>query len=107
MGINVSRAHSQAQKISQYAASLNELRNTLLHYKGSLNGNWHAEEVNLINQNIDSIGRELSQLQATLQSLSPDIISAANEIKREEDAREAAARAAAARQAALKKARLR
>ena len=56
----------------------------------------------LINRAIDGINNDISSLSTTLDSLGQDIITTANDIKREEEARAAAA--AAARAAATAKA---
>lgn len=100
MKINVAQAFSQANRISEYAQELNAVKSGLQDFKGNLNSGWKADEVVYINQAIDSITREVSELQAMLFTIGPDIVSAANEIKNEEEAREAAEKAAAAKAAA-------
>lgn len=106
MKINVSQAYSQANRISEYASSLNDIKSRLLDFKGNINSGWQAEEMVYINKAIDSISREISELQALLLTIGPDIVEAANEIKREEEAREAAERAAAEKATAEREAKL-
>lgn len=96
MGINVSHATSQANRIRDYASKLRDIRNSMNIYKGNLNGDWQAEEMHYVNRIIDKINNEISRLSSDLDSLGRDIITTAHEIRREEEAREAAARAAAA-----------
>jgi uncharacterized protein YukE len=104
--INVGQAYSQANRISDYAQDLNDIKSRLQDFKGNLNSGWQAQEMVYINNAINSISREISELQTLLFSIGPDIVAAANEIKREEEAREAAERAAAERAAAEREARL-
>jgi uncharacterized protein YukE len=99
MGINVSLANSQANKISEYESTLREIKGSLNNFKVYLNSAWQAQEMIYINNAIDSINREITSLSSSLDSLSSDIIRTANEIRREEEAREAARAAAAARAA--------
>jgi uncharacterized protein YukE len=106
MKINVGLAYSQANRISDYAQELNEIKSRLQDFKGNLNSGWQAQEMMYINNAINSISREISELQTLLFSIGPDIVAAANEIKREEEAREAAERAAAERAAKEREARL-
>ncbi|NKE04637.1 hypothetical protein [Mesobacillus selenatarsenatis] len=106
MKINVGQAYSQANRISGYAQELNEIKSRLQDFKGNLNNGWQAQEMTYINNAINSISREISELQTLLFSIGPDIVAAANEIKREEEAREAAERAAAERAAKEREARL-
>ncbi|WNF22778.1 WXG100 family type VII secretion target [Mesobacillus jeotgali] len=106
MKINVGQAYSQANRIRDYAQELNEIKSRLQDFKGNLNSGWQAQEMTYINNAINSISREISELQTLLFSIGPDIVAAANEIKREEEAREAAERAAAERAAKEREARL-
>ncbi|WP_226086176.1 hypothetical protein [Mesobacillus sp. S13] len=106
MKINVGQAYSQANRISGYAQELNEIKSRLQDFKGNLNSGWQAQEMTYINNAINNISREISELQTLLFSIGPDIVAAANEIKREEEAREAAERAAAERAAKAREARL-
>jgi uncharacterized phage infection (PIP) family protein YhgE len=104
--IDVAQAYAQANKISNYASSLNEIKSRMLDFKGNLNSGWQAEEIAYINKAIDSISREISELQTLLLTISPDIVAVANEIRREEETREAADRAAAEKAAAERVAQL-
>ncbi len=106
MKINVSQAYAQASRINEYAQELNEVKSRLQDFKGNLNSGWQAQEMVYINNAISSISREISELQTLLFSIGPDIVAAANEIRREEEAREAAEKAAAERAAAEREARL-
>jgi uncharacterized protein YukE len=106
MKINVGQAYAQANRISGYAQELNEIKSRLQDFKGNLNSGWQAQEMVYINNAISSISREISELQTLLFSIGPDIVAAANEIRREEEAREAAEKAAAERAAAEREARL-
>ncbi|WP_210364448.1 hypothetical protein [Bacillus sp. REN3] len=106
MKVDVGAAISQANRLSQYASSLDSIKGRMLDFKGDLNHGWKAKEITLINNAIDNINREISQLHALLLRISPDIIEAAYEIRKEEEAREAAERAAAEKAAAEREARL-
>lgn len=106
MKINVGQAYAQANRINEYAQELNEIKSRLQDFKGNLNSGWQAQEMVYINNAINSISREISELQTLLFSIGPDIVAVANEIRREEEAREAAERAAAERAAAERAARL-
>ncbi|RSD27100.1 WXG100 family type VII secretion target [Mesobacillus subterraneus] len=106
MKVNVGQAYSQAGRISGYAQDLNDIKSRLQDFKGNLNSGWQATEVAYINNAINSISREVSELQTLLFHLSSDITSAAEQIRREEEAREAAERAAAEKAAAEREAKL-
>jgi uncharacterized protein YukE len=97
MGIDVSRATSQAHKINEYAAQLRDTQNALNNYKANLNSAWQAEEMIYVNRAIDNINSEINNLSSTLDSLGNDIVTTANEIRREEEERERAAAAANAK----------
>ncbi len=101
--MNFYQAISQGNKLKDdYSLCLRDIRNKLNSYKANLNNSWQAEEMVLINRAIDGINNDISSLSTTLDSLGQDIITTANDIKREEEARAAAA--AAARAAATAKA---
>lgn len=100
MKINVAQAYAQASRISDYAQDLNDLKSRLQDFKVNLNSGWKADEMVYINNAIDSISREISELQAALFTIGPDIVSVAKEISTEEEAREAAEKAAAVKVAA-------
>jgi hypothetical protein len=105
LGINVSAATIQANKMSSYGSTLRDVRNNLNNFKANLNNGWQAEEMIFINKTIDSIISDINRLSQDMDSLGNDIIFTANEIRREEIARaEAAAREAAAREAAARSA---
>ncbi|MBT2678664.1 hypothetical protein J7E38_06585 [Bacillus sp. ISL-35] len=106
MKINVGQAYAQANRISDYAQELNEIKSRLQDFKGNINSGWQAQEMVYINNAINSISREISELQTLLFSIGPDIVAAANEIRREEEAREAAEKATAERAAAEREAKL-
>ncbi|CAM4339047.1 WXG100 family type VII secretion target [Paenibacillus tarimensis] len=95
MGINVGLASSQAGQLRQQASELSASLNNLAQFKAQLGQGWKAEEVAYINQAIDSIHKEITQLAAALNSLGGDIVQTAQEIREEELRREAEARAAA------------
>ncbi|WP_223592659.1 WXG100 family type VII secretion target [Neobacillus bataviensis] len=95
MKINVGAASSQASRIREYSSELREVRNKLTALQGSLSSGWQAEEIRYINQSIEKINREIVSASSVLNSIAPDIVSAAYEIKREEDAKEAAEKAKA------------
>jgi len=95
MGIDISRARYQANRISNCANVLRDTRRSLESFRESLNPAWQAEEMIYVNRAIQSITNEMSSLASTLSSLESEIISIAYQIKSEEEAREAAARAAA------------
>lgn len=106
MKINVGQAYSQANRISDYAQDLNDIKSRLQDFKGNLNSGWKAEEMSYVNNAIDSISRGISELQTLLFTIGPDIVSVANEIRREEEARETAERAAAEKAAAERAAKM-
>jgi len=97
VGINVHMASAQANKLEGYASQLHEIKAKLLSVKANLNHGWQAQEMIFINQSIEKIENEISKAMSMLNSVAPDIVSVAYQIKREEEAREAAAKAAALR----------
>ncbi|MBI0578058.1 hypothetical protein IEC97_11875 [Neobacillus cucumis] len=107
MGINVHAAHSQANKISHYASTLRDVQQHLVRARGNLNHGWQAQEMLYVNQAIEQMSREMAALASKLEGISSDISSAADGIKREEEAKEKAeaeAKAKAEAEAKAKKA---
>lgn len=100
MGINVSLAKSQANKISNYESVLKSIKSNLNGLKCNLNNEWQAQEMVYINNAIDNINSDISRSASALDSLSHDISNTAYEIKEEEEEREALE---AARLAQIKK----
>lgn len=94
MSINVNLAASQANQINEYSSKLLEVKSTLSRIKGNLNNGWNAQEMIYINQTIDSINREVAALSSKLSSIGSDVLSAAQQIQRQEEA-EARAKAEA------------
>lgn len=104
MGINVERAISQANTISQFASELNNIRNLLTQNHTLLNQAWSSPEIAEVNRFLSSLFTKLTINGAELNGISSDISYTAHEIRREEEAArlaaERAAREAAAREAA-------
>ena len=94
MSINVNLAASQANKINDYSSKLLEVKESLNRVKGNLNNGWNAQEMIYINQTIDNINREIAALSSKLNSIGSDVLSAAQQIQRQEEA-EARAKAEA------------
>lgn len=95
MGISVFWARSQANDISGNASELRTIKSKLENIKGDINNGWTAEEIAYVNSAIDAIGQKLTNLATKLDGISSDIVAAAEQIKREEDAARAAAEARA------------
>ncbi len=100
MGINVSRATSQASSISSFASDLQTIRNQLTQNLMTLNQAWVSPEMVQVNQCLSKLFTKLTITAAEMQSLASDITSTAYEIQREEEeaARRAAERAARERE---------
>lgn len=94
MSINVNLAASQANKINDYSSILLGVKESLNRVKGNLNNGWNAQEMIYINQTIDNINREIAALSTNLDSIGSDVLSAAQQIQRQEEA-EARAKAEA------------
>jgi uncharacterized protein YukE len=106
VSINVNLAASQANRINDYSSKLIEVKNNFNRVKGDLNNGWNAKEMIYINQSIDSINQEIAALSSKLSSIGSDVLSAAQQIQRQEEA-EAKAKAEAeakAKAEAVKKA---
>lgn len=102
MGINVQAAHSQANKINHYASTLRDVQQHLTQTRGSLNNGWQAQEMLYVNQAIEEMCRDMTALASKLEGISSDISSAADGIRREEEAKEKAAAEAKAKAEAKK-----
>ncbi|UFT99213.1 hypothetical protein KO561_18870 [Radiobacillus kanasensis] len=88
MGISVSRARYQANRIENVADSLRSLRRKLQGAEGNIHSGWKATEVNYINRTLNRLESKCSEVASKLNSLESDIVSTAYEIKREEEERE-------------------
>lgn len=86
MGINLNSAHYHANRIKKAASALKAVRTDLMSSKNSINQSWTAKEMIYINRAFNDLNRELSSLAANLNALSNNIVSAAYQIKREEEA---------------------
>lgn len=75
----------QASRIKDYSARLSELRHTLTGIKANLHEGWKAQEMTYVDGAFQSINKKLAEISSELNSLGADIISVANEIKREEE----------------------
>lgn len=96
MGINIGSAQVQANNLSQYANELMIIKNDLSRYQTIINANWKAEEMIKFNIGMAKVLENICECNRIANSLSSDIISVANEIKREEDAEAARRRSALA-----------
>ncbi|MCD1257381.1 hypothetical protein B5M42_000840 [Paenibacillus athensensis] len=93
MGINVEAARSQANRLSQYASTLNEVYRNLESLRVNLNQAWQADEMTYINAAITQMLNELSVCSSSLSSIGSDVYAVALEIKHEEEVRAAEERA--------------
>jgi uncharacterized protein YukE len=87
VSINVNVAAAQANRINDYSSKLIEVKNNLNRVKGDLNNGWTAKEMIYINQSIDSINQEIAALSSKLSSIGTDVLSAAHQIQRQEEAK--------------------
>lgn len=99
MGISVSLANKQAKSIRSNASELRIIQNNLKKIKADLNKCWIAEEMTYINLALDNAIGKLSSLAAKLDGISSDVISVAEQIKREEEEEERRRKARAQAQA--------
>ena len=96
MRINLNAAHAQAGQVRAQANNLRSARMPLSSYQSSLNQNWRGEEVVLINQAIQDLQTRLTAAASELDSISADIIAAAEAIRRAEELADAQAALAGA-----------
>jgi uncharacterized protein YukE len=85
MGISLSSAYSQAAKAGGAADSAESIAVKLNNLQATLNANWNADEMKIVNQAIDKMERDLRQQARLLQTLESDIQDVAREIQREEE----------------------
>lgn len=105
MGINVSLANSQANKLDNTASKLKSLKSNLAAYKSMLNDRWQAAEVIFINHAIDELNKDIQRIATSIELIGDDIRQTANEILNEEIAKakaEAEAKAKAMAEAEAK-----
>ncbi|WP_186577129.1 hypothetical protein [Aquibacillus kalidii] len=100
MGISISAAINQAEKLENTADGLQKVANSLITIKSDVNIAWKAQEVWRVNSVIESYIADIKRLSTDLQSLKSDIINTAYDIKREEEERERAEAEARAREEA-------
>lgn len=93
--IDVGLAVAQASRLRAYADTLRGIKGELGNIGGSLSHSWQAEEMVFVQNAINKINIEISNVSSELMSLGSSIQAAAYEIRREEEAAEAAARAKA------------
>jgi uncharacterized protein YukE len=92
MKIDVEMANFQARRIKESSSRLTELKSSLNAIKGNLHDGWKATEMTYIDNAFGQLNKKLAEISADLHSIGSDIISAAYEIKLEEDLREEAER---------------
>lgn len=100
MAIDIYAAITQAKRLDHYHSTLQDIKSSLNNFQGTLNNGWQATEMAFINRAFDSIQSKINRLSSDLDSLSGDIVTAAYEIKRqqEEEAAKTAAKANAQQQ---------
>lgn len=108
MGINVSAARQQAQRIGSNANTLKGIKNSFQSINSTLNSHWQGDEITYVNKAFNFIEKELSTIASTLLQLEDDIINAATKIRNQEIAEakekaEAEAKAKAKAEAAKNK----
>lgn len=90
MGINVSLACAQTNKLNDYVTKLRTVKHNMQNYKDELNHYWKAPEMVYINNALDGINLELQRLASSLESIGDDIEKSAYEIRNEEIEKERA-----------------
>lgn len=90
MGIDVGNANIRANELRNYASQLRTVQNYLEQYRDMFESSWQAVEVTYYNNAIESVKMRLIQAIAELESIGDDIVSAADQIRVEEEAAERA-----------------
>ncbi len=102
MGISVYQAQSQQSRLNGMATDIRNVGSGLSLLEHQLNQYYRSSETATLQIVIQQIARELGALAYDLERIGDDIVDAAEDIKREEEARARAAAAAAARAAAAR-----
>lgn len=92
--MDVAAAKAQAERLTDQAAELDQIKNRVASHRGSTDSAWQASEVPMITGAMETTERQLANKAQELRNIASDIVSVALEIQAEE---EAAARAAAAK----------
>jgi septal ring factor EnvC (AmiA/AmiB activator) len=98
--VNVDLAVRQADWLGSYADDLEGMKKDIETFKTQLNEGWEAEEMSHVNAAIERIISDISKVTTKLDSLQTDIVSAAHDIRREEEERERQLKEELARKAA-------
>ena len=94
MGIDVSKAKRRAEDLLDEVSRLNSVKTDLSGTINSIASSWKAEEVQYLHKAVASIEAEINKAQNLLRTISSNIVSVAEEIRREEEAKAAAEKAA-------------
>ena len=95
MSLNVVLANKQARQLRELAGALRGAQSSLLSYQHNLNTYWKGVEMTPTNHTMDRHRNRLASIAVDLESISNDIVRAAEAIRAEEIAAEAAAMAQA------------
>jgi len=97
--INLTAENERARQTREFAEGLRNARRELLSYQSELQSHWNATEMTHINNAINDLLNRLKTEATSLDNISTDIVTAAQEVRRAEelaDARAALASAEAA-----------
>ena len=91
MRVDLNMATEQARRIQRNADDLRDARRLLLSFQETLNRHWRGEELVNINNAINATLRRILESTIELDEIAPEIIAAAQEIRRQEELADAQA----------------
>lgn len=94
MPIDLRLAEYQSSRLQNYARQIRQAQQQLRNYQSTLTEHWQGREIGYIGQGIEKTLAQMEKTACQLESMSRDLLSAANAIHQEEMAQIAAARSA-------------
>ena len=91
MKIDLNTVNVQANQLRAKANSLRDERIALQSYRQNLNNDWRGQEMIGVNNFIDNTMSQLLSLSSELDNIASDVISAGQEVRRQEELAEAMA----------------
>lgn len=76
MDVTLERLMTQKRELEQYADRLTDIRSGLVRHKSRLNDVWVSGEMELLNDEMDSLGRQAKRIIDELNGIAYDLIKA-------------------------------
>lgn len=81
MAVDFKMIFAQQKELKGYADDIAYVKNQIRKYQNNLNSAWNSTEIRIINDAIDNVERKLAKMEAEMDDISMDILSAYQELE--------------------------